>query len=77
MKTVYPPQSLRGGGGGGGGGGYKYDLLIPPQGVVGVCNDSIFAFMVRCAQFPLKAGILYPSREIITCMRWSVGRGNF
>ena len=25
----------------------------PTPGVVGVCNDSIFAFMVLCAQFPL------------------------
>ena len=25
----------------------------PHPGVVGVCNDSIFAFMVLCAQFPL------------------------
>ena len=29
------------------------DLLTPPHGVVGVCNDSIFAFMVLCDQFPL------------------------
>ena len=29
------------------------DLLTPPHGVVGVCNDSIFAFMVLCNQFPL------------------------
>ena len=29
------------------------DLLTPPNGVVGVCNDSIFAFMVLCDQFPL------------------------
>ena len=29
------------------------DLLTPPHGVVGVCNNSIFAFMVLCDQFPL------------------------
>ena len=29
------------------------DLLTPPHRVVGVCNDSIFAFMVLCDQFPL------------------------
>ena len=25
----------------------------PTPGVFGVCNDSIFAFIVLCAQFPL------------------------
>ena len=25
----------------------------PTPGIVGVCNDSMFAFMVLCAKFPL------------------------
>ena len=29
---------------------WPFDLT---PGVVGVCNDSIFAFIVLCAQFPL------------------------
>ena len=33
--------------------GHKKQPFDPIPGVVGVCNDSIFALMVLCAQFPL------------------------
>ena len=45
----------------------------PHPGVIGVCNDTIFAFMVLCAQFPLiwYATWLLSEKDIV----WPLGLG--
>ena len=53
------------------------DLLTPPQGVVGVCNDSIFTFMVLCSiPFNLICNMTtFRKRYSLTFWPYPLGRG--